>query len=417
MICVVIPTFNNAHLIRVILDQVRNLPEFDLLSVVVVDNGSSDDTASVVGQSFPFVHLIRLPENRGGSGGFIAGVEHAMTLNPDYIWMLDDDAEVTGNTLTELLAAVHQLNCADTPWGAIGSMMANLNYPDKVTETGAWLDWKACRFRPYDFKKAIADVDQTVKAVEYCAAASLLTRPDVIRSVGFFENVFIHYDDVEWCLRLTEAGYPVYCAPASVIWHPSQKSEPVTWVRYYDVRNFIWLCLRHNRKWVPWSILRMWIKGSYFYFHRMRKIGRLHFLGIGDALSGRLRMRSDLDVEAFSDMSNVNRQLGDRTAIGVFYSTVQLKQLRESNPTLCEQLQPLFLYEPEHLTGSAAFTTKCRKMINLIRSFLYMLFHPRVPVVFDGECLHHLMFPPLFNESIYVFTRHAKAIMKKRAER
>ena len=417
MICVVIPTFNNSSLICVVLKQVRALPEFDQLSVVVVDNGSSDGTAAMVEELFPFVQLIRLPENRGGSGGFIAGIEHAMTLNPEFIWMLDDDAEVRHDTLSELLVAARELTEAGSPWGAIGSTMANLNYPDMVTETGAWVDWKACRFRAYDSRKDLAEVDPALKQVEYCAAASLLTRPDVIRQVGFFENVFIHYDDVDWCLRLAEAGFPVYCAPASVFWHPSQKSAPVTWVRYYDARNYIWVCRRHNRKWVAWGILRMWIKGAYFYFHRMRKIGRLYFMGVADALSGRLRMRSELEVEAFAELDEALRHLGDGKAVGVFYSMVQVDQLRDSNPQLFERMDPLFLYEPPHLTGSVAFSTKCRKLINLVRSALYMLFHPRVPVLFDGECLHHFMVPPLSNRTACVFTRHAKAILKEQGER
>jgi hypothetical protein len=161
----------------------------------------------------------------------------------------------------------------------------------------------------------------------------------------------------------------------------------------------------------------MWMKGSYFYVHRMRKIGRLYFMGVADALSGRLRMRSELDVESFADLEEVCQSLGDRNAIGVFYSMIQVEMLRDRHPQLCDRIKPLFLYEPEHLTGSAAFATKCRKLINLSRSFVYMLFHPKVPVLFDGECLHHFMVPPVVNQTACIFTRHAKAIMKERGER
>jgi GT2 family glycosyltransferase len=416
-ICTVIPTFNNAKLIRILLEQLKRIPEFSQLSVVVVNNGSADETAEVIPSEFPFVQLVSLPQNSGGSGGFIAGINQAMTLNPEYIWMLDDDAQIQDNTLTQLLSAAEQLDREGRPWGAIGSMMANLNFPDRVTESGAWLDWKGCRFRPHNAKKLIAEVDPSVTQVEYCAAASLLSRPDVIRKVGFFENVFIHYDDVDWCLRLTEAGLPVCCAPASVFWHPSLKTAPVTWVRYYDARNFIWLCLRHNRKWAPWGILHMLRKGSYFYLHRMRGIGRLYFMGVRDALSGRLRMRSELKVEPFLNTTDAEPHFSSRPVAGVFYSRIQRDALQASNPELCQLLDPVFLYEPEHRTGSSSLGTKTCKLFICGRSFLYMLLHPRIPVVFDGECLHHVMLPPLFNKVCYVFTCHTKAILKERGER
>lgn len=417
MICTVIPTFNNAELVSVLLSQLKELPEFDQLSITVVDNGSSDGTSALLEENFPFAHRIRLPENRGGSGGFIAGVNYAMTLNPEYIWMLDDDAEVKEDTLSELLSAAKKLDEKVAPWGAIGSMMANLNEPEQVTETGAWLDWKHCCFRAHDKQRRIEEVSREVKPVEYCAAASLLTRPDVVEQVGFFENVFIHYDDVDWCLRLTESGLPVYCAPASVIWHPSLKNAPVTWVRYYDARNFIWLCRRHNRKWVLWGVFHMLIKGAYFYLHRMRGIGRLYFLGVRDAFSGHLRMRSELEVESLLDAETLESCFDGQAVAAVFYSRIQADRFRESNPGLYGRIQPLFMYEPDHLTGSTSLKTKLHKLFTLIRSFLYMLFHPGVPVVFDGECLHHLMLPPLFNEACYVFTRHEKAVIKKRGER
>jgi GT2 family glycosyltransferase len=417
MVCVVIPTFNNATLIHLLLNQLKGLPEFDQLCVVVVDNGSSDGTAYLIESKFSFVRLIRLPENRGGSGGFIAGVRHAMTLNPEYIWMLDDDAEVTEDTLAELISAAKQLDERSCSWGAIGSMMANLNQPEQVTETGAWLDWKGCRFRPHNSKKLIVDIPKALLPVEYCAAASLLTRPDVIRRIGFFEDVFIHFDDVDWCLRLAQAGLTVYCAPASVIWHPTRKSAPVTWVRYYDARNFIWLCLRHNRKWVIWGIFNLFKKGAYFYLHRMQGLGRLYFMGVRDALCGELRMRSELKVESFINTVDAELYFLTQPVTGVFYSRVQRDALYASNPELCDRLSPLFLYEPENLTGSASLKVKLFKMLTSIRSFLYMLFHSQNPVVFDGECLHHIMLPPLFNKVCYVFTGHAKAVFKDRGER
>jgi len=411
-ICTVIPSFNNAGLVSTLLEQLRRLPEFNRISVTVVDNGSSDGTSERIEKQFPFVELIRLSENRGGSGGFIAGVNHVMKKNPDYIWMLDDDAEINEQTLSELLKAVEDLDRSGTRWGAVGSMMANLNDPENVTETGAALDWRACRFRPCDSARPITRIKAEVKAVEYCAAASLLTRPAVVKQVGFFEDVFIHYDDVDWCLRLRKAGLPVYCATASIIWHPSRKNAPVTWVRYYDARNFIWLCRRHNRKWTLWAVAHMLIKSIYFYLHRMRDISRLYFQGVCDAFSGTLRMRSDLALAPQVSLDAVAPPAEKHQAAGVFLSRSQYNELIEMAPELAGLLNPLFFYEPEEREIHGEKVSRFRKLSGFLRSALFMLLHPGTPVVFDGECMHHIMFPALLNKTCYVFPGYQCAMLK-----
>ncbi|UKI29491.1 MAG: hypothetical protein L6W00_15530 [Lentisphaeria bacterium] len=90
-------------------------------------------------------------------------------------------------------------------------------------------------------EKKIENVPKVPLLVQYCAAASLLTQVNVIRKVGIFADIFIHYDDVEWCLRLAHAGFSVYGIPSSMIRHPTNIQKPATWIRYYDAANCVWL--------------------------------------------------------------------------------------------------------------------------------------------------------------------------------
>jgi GT2 family glycosyltransferase len=416
-ICVVIPTFNNNELLRKLLAQLPAIAEFNQLITVVVDNGSSDGTSKMVKANFPAIQLLTLTSNSGGSGGFIAGVNHAMTLDVDYIWLLDDDVVIKDNTLTLLLNAAEKLDSDNISWGAIGSMMANLDKPQFVVETGAEVNWRNGGFKLYDNGAKIEDIKPKIKRVQYCAAASLLTRPKVIAQVGFFENVFIHFDDVEWCMRMDKAGFGIYCNTASVFWHATVKDAPVTWVRYYDARNFLWLCKKHNPKWFYWGIIRMIVKGLYFKLHRMPAITKLYKLGIKDAFSGKLRMRSELKTENMVDAETILPELQDRKIIGVFQNSTGLTAFRRLYPSIVNNIEKTYFYEQLRAPASCKKYFKFIKLWVLLQSFWAMLCHPKSLVIFDGACYHGIMLPPFLNDTFYLFFRHKKVIRRVRNEK
>lgn len=92
----VIVTYNRANYLSSLLASVAALnPAPD--AVVVVDNASTDGTAAVIAtaaaaSAIPLIQH-RLPENRGGSGGFSAGVERALDSGANWLWLMDDDVE------------------------------------------------------------------------------------------------------------------------------------------------------------------------------------------------------------------------------------------------------------------------------------------------------------------------------------
>ncbi|UKI29492.1 MAG: hypothetical protein L6W00_15535 [Lentisphaeria bacterium] len=58
------------------------------------------------------------------------------------VWLLDDDAEINDNTLSELLKAAADLNAQKINWGALGSMIISQESPNQVVEVGAWVNLK-----------------------------------------------------------------------------------------------------------------------------------------------------------------------------------------------------------------------------------------------------------------------------------
>src|SRR5215210_1526363 len=73
--------------------------------LLVVDNASTDGTRDMVAGEHPQAELLALPENRGSSGGFHAGMARAHGAGATWIWVMDDDTIPRPEALERLLAA------------------------------------------------------------------------------------------------------------------------------------------------------------------------------------------------------------------------------------------------------------------------------------------------------------------------
>jgi GT2 family glycosyltransferase len=101
-VCAVVVTFNRKDLLR---DCLRSLErqERPLDAILVVDNASTDGTAELLKDEFSHLHVLTLPENRGGAGGYREGVRWAFEKGFDWMWLLDDDVEATPDALAGTL--------------------------------------------------------------------------------------------------------------------------------------------------------------------------------------------------------------------------------------------------------------------------------------------------------------------------
>ncbi|WP_054970526.1 glycosyltransferase family 2 protein [Alicyclobacillus ferrooxydans] len=290
-IAVIIVTWNKKEYVLNLLESLENIEKHHLdIDWLVVDNASTDGTMEELNKRYPEVKVIHNQENLGGTGGFNTGLKAVLELGGyDYIWLLDNDVEVAKDTLSQLV------NTLDThpEVGAVGSQMRQLDHPDIINENGGIVSPEGNglillnhRMRVDEFNRL--PESQGLLKVHYCAAASLLVRFSVVQQVGLWSDFFIHFDDVEWCLRIRGAGHDIVCNPRSVIWHLSADSKPLTWILYYDVRNYLYLLREHYnpnlvrdmiRKYMRMSIKET-LKGRVF-------IANLYLRGVRDFLEGK----------------------------------------------------------------------------------------------------------------------------------
>lgn len=238
---VVIVTWNKKDYVLRLLDDLAAHP-YPNWTVLVVDSASSDGTLPAIAQRHPWVRLLPLPGNYGGSGGFNAGLRE-MLREPDldYVWLLDNDVSLELGALDVLVETLE----ARPDAGVAGSHMIQLDHDGVTNEIGGGIDLDLGRLLLHEHHTFARFHRDEVYDVDYVAACSLLVRFTVLRQVGLWDDFFLHYDDVDWCLRIRAAGHRVLACAASRIRHMSARVKPVTWVLYYDIRNLLHLRRRH----------------------------------------------------------------------------------------------------------------------------------------------------------------------------
>ncbi|WP_444917577.1 glycosyltransferase family 2 protein [Microbulbifer sp. JMSA003] len=220
-------------------------------SITIINNNSSDNTASAIHNfiesgtnSHPNIRLLNLPTNQGGSGGFSTGINEAISKNTaNYLWLLDDDATPRSDTLSYLVdaAEVKKGKCI------IGGVILDQSDTNIVTEAGAKVRWWGARQELLHSGKNTSQLPSAPFLSEYASAACMLIPISAAKKLGGFENFFLHFDDVEWCLRAHKAGYPIFIEPKARVAHPVKRGEYRHGIKYYDVRNFLYVSAKHYK--------------------------------------------------------------------------------------------------------------------------------------------------------------------------
>lgn len=265
-LAVIVLSYNTRDLLRQCLRSVLASATLtaDRLAVdlVVVDNASPDGSAIMVATEFPQVHLVASPTNLGFTGGnnlalrqlgfpvesVGPGASEAVGLLPaaDFVLLLNADTEVLGDALWQMVQAL----AAAPQAGACG---AHLTYGSGQFQHGAFyfpsLLQIALDFFPLTALPGIHRLHNsrfngrypqqlwqgsTPFPVDFVLGAAMLVRGSAIQQVGGLDNEFFMYcEEMDWALRLQQAGWQILAVPtARVIHYEGQSSRQVRWSAY-----------------------------------------------------------------------------------------------------------------------------------------------------------------------------------------
>lgn len=207
-IVAVVVTFNRLELLRRLVARLTAIPGVD--DVLVIDNASTDGTSAWLATSS--VRWRTLDRNRGGAGGFHAGLAWAMDLDADLLWLMDDDGLPDPDCLATLLERSAEFDF----WGPLvvdeddpGRLVFPIRLPGGATVV----------HRLDDVRRAA--VDGVIRDVVIPFNGVLVTR-ELVQRIGLVrEEFFIWGDDHEYRLRAERAGARVGTVVDAVVRHPS----------------------------------------------------------------------------------------------------------------------------------------------------------------------------------------------------
>lgn len=209
------------------------------VEIIVVDNGSGDDSAPLIRQHCPNVVVLETGANLGYAGGNNVGIRHALAHGADAILILNNDIVVAPDFLEPLLVAALQSARPAIATPAVCEM----GRCDIIWALGANLDWRdgsperLHSGEPYSAWQAAPPYE-----VAYAAGSAMLATRQVWEIAGLIdEHYFLYYEEADWCMQARRAGFDVLAVPASVVWHEveAQQGRSSPAVTYYMTRNVL----------------------------------------------------------------------------------------------------------------------------------------------------------------------------------
>ena len=228
--------------VEVTLDLLQSLAEqeYRLIEIIIVDNGSTEDT-SILKTKYPEIKLIKSKENLGFAGGNNLGINAA---KGHYLFFVNNDTIVPKGTISSLVD--NFANTADA--GMICPLIAYYDNPNTLQYAGATEinPWTG-RNHATGFQKQMQKSPK-IKETSYAHGAALFTSTALVREIGSMpENYFLYYEELDWAQSFRNAGYKIYVDHSSHILHKESmstgKSSPLK--MYFQTRNRI-LFMKRN---------------------------------------------------------------------------------------------------------------------------------------------------------------------------
>lgn len=219
--------------------------------VVVVDNGSTDNSVEWMNENFPTVELICLDKNYGFTGGYNRSLP---LIEAEYYILLNSDIEVTAGWVEPLVSLMD----SDATIAAVQPKILSYSYKHYFEYAGAsggyidTLGYPFCRGRLIGECEKDEGQYDTVCDIFWATGAAFMVRAELYHSTGGLDdNFFAHQEEIDLCWRLKRRGYRIMACPESVIYHVGAGTLPV-WSplkTYLNFRNNIAMLYKNLPVW------------------------------------------------------------------------------------------------------------------------------------------------------------------------
>ncbi|MCQ2515542.1 MAG: glycosyltransferase family 2 protein [Saccharofermentans sp.] len=255
----VILTWNSEKVIDRCLNSIVKLKQIKPY-VVVVDNGSVDNTNTIVDEystKYPDAFkLIRYKANRGTTVSRNAGIRALSEFELDYYCILDSDTIISDGAFLKL---AHEMN-SNPSYGIIGPKMVSSSgveqmsaraFPTLIEKLYKALPFKSLQKKGEEIERQLPPNEEMESyPVDYLMSACWLIRPQVIHTAGLLdEKLFYAPEDAEYCICVWKSGYQVaFCSSAQITheWQRLSKKKLISKINYEHIKGLIYMFWKHQ---------------------------------------------------------------------------------------------------------------------------------------------------------------------------
>lgn len=210
--------------------------EDESIEVIVVDNASKEDEASVIKQQYPLVNVIRSKENLGFAGGNNLGIKAA---HGKYLFFINNDT-ILRPEVSDLRHLIKRLESSPK----IGMVCPKIRYTwgDNPIQFAGFTPLSLITLRNRPIGCGEPDQGQYDKPymTPYAHGAAMMVKREVIEKAGRMpECYFLYYEELDWSIMIRRAGFDIWYEPSATIYHKESQttgqSSPLK--SYYMTRN------------------------------------------------------------------------------------------------------------------------------------------------------------------------------------
>ena len=225
------------------------------LEVIVVDNASKEDEATVIAQQFPQVKVIRSKQNLGFAGGNNLGIQAA---KGKYLFFINNDTLLKPQT-SDLRPLMNRLESSEK----IGMVCPKIRFSwgNQLIQYAGYTPLSPITLRNQSIGYGEEDHGQydTSLPTPYAHGAAMMVKREVIEKAGMMpECYFLYYEELDWSMMICRTGYEIWYEPACTIFHKeSQATGQLSPLKtYYITRNRLLFAQRNIKGWTrPLSYL------------------------------------------------------------------------------------------------------------------------------------------------------------------
>jgi hypothetical protein len=291
VLTVIVVNWNGRQLLPECLSSLSNQSLKDV-EVLLVDNGSTDDSVSLVRSQFPTVRILTLRENQGFAAGNNRGIQESFS---EFVALLNNDAVADYCWAERLLDTA-----SDSRVGIVASKVLLHSDHGRLDSAGDGMTTVGVGYKRGHL--APSNSYPSLDNVFGASGCAMLLRRSMLADVGLFdEDFFLLYEDSDLCFRAQLRGWRCLYAPNAIVYHKLNAS-----IRkfsrahvFYGQRNVEYLYFKDMPGWLVWKYLPIHLLNALLAF--------LYFGGKGHFSS---YMKSKMDF-----LRNMRRVLRKRQEI------------------------------------------------------------------------------------------------------